>query len=408
MEQTRIFNRNYILLMIINTLLFISFNMINPVLPQYVTGMGMSMTLAGILSGCFSITALICRPLSGMAADRMTPKRMYLVAGFIMTFACAGYIICGGFASLLAVRILHGAFFSVDTTVSLVLVTSFIPRDKMGQGIGLFGIGPIIAISFAPGMGLKLSAAYGCEISFLIAAVMAFMATACMLLIRQEKAETAVDAVEAEPRDTGKRRKSVNIRQFIAVEVVLYALLSGLFSFANSIEYTFMSLYSQSKGIEDISIYFTVSAVFILISRLFAGRLYDRKGLAIVLIPAFALAAGSMFLLGSATGLLLFLVAAALKALGQGAGQPSLQTQCMASVEKSRMGIASSTYYLGPDIMQGLGPVVGGVVIDHAGYEMVYYLCGGLLVLGMAVFWICRTNGTAQGVCDRRNERSEC
>lgn len=392
-KKEKIFNKNYILLMIVNALLFISFNMINPVLPEHITSLGMSVTLAGVISGCFSITALIFRPISGIAADRMNPKWMYAVAGVGITAACVLYMFCSGFATFLVARVLHGIFFAVDTTVALTLVTHFIPVGRMGEGIGLFGIGPIIAISFAPGIGLKTSHIYGAECCFIIAAVMSFLATICIVLISYKK-EPAADKVQIsdDSNISETKQNKFSIKSFIAVEVIIFALLSGLFSFSNSIEYSFISLYSQSKGIEDISLYFTVSAAFILLSRLFAGKIYDKKGLSVILYPAFAAVAASMFIIGSAKCVGFFFIAAALKALGQGAGQPSLQSQCMVSVEKERMGIASSTYYLGPDIMQGIGPVVGGIVIDYAGYEAAYYLCGVLMVLGMIIYMVFKKN----------------
>ena len=386
MKEEKIFNRNYILLMVINTLLFISFNIVNPVLPKHVTDLGMSVTAAGIISGCFSITSLIFRPLCGMAADRLNPKKMYVFAGIMMSVACAGYSFFDSFAGLFAVRILHGIFFAVATTVCLVMVTYFIPKGKMGQGIGFFGIGQIVAISFAPGLGLKVGGALGYGFSFLIASLMALIATVLSLLLSYEHSKTETERSEEVKIEVTEKNVSFSIKKIIAFDVIIFAVLAGLFSFSNSIEYTFMALYSEAKGIEDISIYFTVSAVFILISRLFAGKIYDEKGLSVILYPAFLVAAVSMFVLGHANTLWVFLIAAALKALGQGSGQPSLHSESLLTAGKDRRGIASSTYYLGPDIMQGIGPVVGGIIIDHAGYQTMYYLCGILLLAGMAVY----------------------
>ena len=267
LKEEKIFNRNYILLMVINTLLFISFNIVNPVLPKHVTDLGMSVTAAGIISGCFSITSLIFRPLCGMAADRLNPKKMYVFAGIMMSVACAGYSFFDSFAGLFAVRILHGIFFAVATTVCLVMVTYFIPKGKMGQGIGFFGIGQIVAISFAPGLGLKVGGALGYGFSFLIASLMALIATVLSLLLSYEHSKTETERSEEVKIEVTEKNVSFSIKKIIAFDVIIFAVLAGLFSFSNSIEYTFMALYSEAKGIEDISIYFTVSAVFILISR---------------------------------------------------------------------------------------------------------------------------------------------
>ena len=252
LKEEKIFNKNYILMMIINTMLFISFNMVNPVLPKHVTDLGMSVTAAGVISGCFSITSLIFRPLSGIAADRLNPKKMYVIAGIMMAVACAGYAVAEGFAGLFALRVLHGIFFAVDSTVCLVMVTCFIPEGKMGQGIGLFGIGPIIAISFAPGMGLKLGGLFGYSFSFLIASLMSLIGAVLILFLSYEHRKAGENNDRELKIEVTKKNISFSIKKVIAFDVVIFAVLAGFFSFSNSIEYTFMALYSEARGIEDI------------------------------------------------------------------------------------------------------------------------------------------------------------
>ena len=56
----------------------------------------------------------------------------------------------------------------------------------------------------------------------------------------------------------------------------------------------------------------------------------------------------------------------------QGAAQPSLQAGCINCVGRDRSGVATSTYFLGGDIGQGIGPMAGGFVLARiaglAGY----------------------------------------
>ena len=75
-----------------------------------------------------------------------------------------------------------------------------------------------------------------------------------------------------------------------------------------------------------------------------------------------------------------------LRAFGQGAGQPSLQAASIKKVGRDRIGAANSTYYLGGDIGQGLGPVIGGTVIASFGYTQLFMFCALLLILGMVIF----------------------
>lgn len=57
-----------------------------------------------------------------------------------------------------------------------------------------------------------------------------------------------------------------------------------------------------------------------------------------------------MLLIGYSYGLIPILVAAVLKACGNVGGQISLQTACVKKVDACRIGIATSTYYIGSDL----------------------------------------------------------
>ena len=182
-QPTRIFNRRFIIMALVNTLLFTSFSMINPIIPKYCLSNGMSVSLAGVAAGSLALTALFFRPISGMAADKFNPKWLFMLAGFLGTVAYVLYAISEGFVSTVAIRMMTGACFSVDTTVCMMLVTNFIPREHIGAGIGFFGIGPVLAMSVAPGFGLSLSNNMGFPVAFLVAGGISLLATLMIFLI---------------------------------------------------------------------------------------------------------------------------------------------------------------------------------------------------------------------------------
>ena len=69
-----------------------------------------------------------------------------------------------------------------------------------------------------------------------------------------------------------------------------------------------------------------------------------------------------MLSLGFAYSLSLVIIAAFFKALGLAGGQVSLQAECIRRVDEDRSGVAASTYYIGADIGNGIGPMVGGTI----------------------------------------------
>ena len=466
-QPTRIFNHRFIIMALVNTLLFTSFSMINPIIPKYCLSNGMSVSLAGIAAGSLALTALFFRPISGMAADKFNPKWLFMLAGFLGTVAYVLYAISEGFVSTVAIRMMTGACFSVDTTVCMMLVTNFIPREHIGAGIGFFGIGPVLAMSVAPGFGLSLSNSMGFPVAFLVAGGISLLATLMIFLIpykpsknasvlskhrfkklssRKQASEgvtTPVSSETGQPTSSGAEQpvssgaeqpvssgaeqpvssgtekstssgagqldessKPKGIGRFIAVEAIFFSFMAGLLSFSNGMETSFVALYSESRGIENISVYFTVSALGVLAARLFSGKVYDRRGLNIIFYPAFALAAVAMVILGFAKVLPMFLLAALIKAVAQGSLQPALQTCCLVSVPPERRGLASSTYYIGPDVMQSLGPMAGGVIIQSFGYSAAYFTCAGLFLIGIVIY-IIHTKRTGKSLSWKRSRRGK-
>ena len=87
----------------------------------------------------------------------------------------------------------------------------------------------------------------------------------------------------------------------------------------------------------------------------------------------------------------MILVSCVIRAIGQGAAQPAIQASCLDAVGKNRSGVATSTYYLGGDIGQGIGPIVGGFVISAIvgiqGYTVLFVGCAALLLLAGIYFY---------------------
>ena len=186
---------------------------------------------------------------------------------------------------------------------------------------------------------------------------------------------------------------SIGIKDIIAVEVLGYTCVSSMFSFSNGIVTSYLVLYGRELGIGNISLYFTINALAMFLVRPVSGKLMDKKGMYIVAFPGMALTIVSMLLLASAgrfTGgaFAAVMVSSVLKALGQGAAQPSLQAACIKKVGKERSGSATSTYYLGGDIGQGLAPMIAGVIVGSAltplkGYIVSFNMTAVLLALAM-------------------------
>ena len=177
------------------------------------------------------------------------------------------------------------------------------------------------------------------------------------------------------------RSKRFDINDFISLEILPFALLTGLFSCCNGIVNSFLALIGDERGIEGVGVFFTAYSVIMIATRPITGKLYDHKGIKFILYPCIALAAMSMLILGKATSAWAILFAGVLKALGQGTGAPSIQAHCLKQLGRDKAGVVSSTCYMGNDIGNALGPTVGGIIASRTGYETMFISVAVFLVL---------------------------
>ncbi len=380
-EVKTLWNRYYLMTVFINVLISFSFYMVSSIMSKHLVNIGIDMALAGVIVGLFSITSLVCRPFSGVLADNFSNVKLLRVSNVLMAIGLAGFAFVTDVKLLFLFRIINGAGFALLGTSVITLATSFVPDDRRGEGIGYLGLGMALSSAVAPGFGITIADMLGMKATFIVASLMCVVAI--LLLFFMKDTTTFV----------GKKRKwKFSIRDLIGQEAIPYTLIAGAFSFINGIIASYLVLYADELGIESISAYFTVCAVMLMIARPLSGKLMDKKGIRITVIPGMICTLISMFMLGRATSLAALLISGAIRSLGQGAAQPSLQVGCINKCGKERSGVATSTYYLGGDIFQGIAPMIGGAIIGKAagisGYRLSFNIAGILLFAALVYFII--------------------
>ncbi len=375
----KLWNKHYILVLLLNTLNAFSFFMVATILSKYLVSIGTTMAMAGFIVGLFSLTSLCYRPFSGIMADRLSNVTLLKWSNILMGVGLLGFTITTQIPLLIVFRIINGVGFALSGTCQITLASRYIPKDKMGEGIGYLGLGMVLGSAVAPGLGLALAEGYGMKITFLISAALTVFAFIILCFQKEERKQII-------------EKKRITFSDIIAVKALPYTLVAGAYSFVNGIIASYLVLYADEIGVKGISLYFTVCAIVLFIIRPFSGKLMDKKGIRVTVLPGLLLTALAMFMLGNSRTLTLILITGAIRSLGQGAAQPSLQAGCISAVGKEKSGVATSTYYLGGDVCQGFGPMIGGVIVGKiagiAGYTTLFQICGVLLLCALVFFFM--------------------
>jgi predicted MFS family arabinose efflux permease len=376
-HSERLWNKNYIILILVNIFFAFSFNMVSTILSKYLVQLGMALTATGVVLGIFSITALIIRPISGVAADRLNKKNILIISNLLIGFSVLGYTVSDSVTVIMLFRILHGIGFGMSGTASIALASEIIPKNRTGEGIGYVGLGQILAVAVAPGLGIMVADQLGYGATFVTSFILAMIASFLLLFFRSDSSAT---------REKPSVSAKISFNQLIAKDVLIFAIISGVMSFNNGIVNAYILLFSDQLNIGNISAYFFVSAVVMLIIRPLSGRVMDTKGLSVVVYPAFVIGIIAMVFHGLSTSLWMLLVAVVLKSIAGASIQASLLAESIRRAGENRSGVATSTFYIGADVGQGIGPMIGGMIATAFGYNVMFYFCGLVTLLGGLLF----------------------
>ena len=374
-KKSKLWSFSFTILVIINSVNAIVSYMINPVFPDFLVSNGVTFELTGIISSLLSWIALLLRPFAGYYSDRMNKKHLMIIS-YVGTAICVyGYSLCHSFGSALIVRILNGVFFGHSGTVSMAFAASFVPVERMAEGVGYIGLASLIGNLCGPRLGNVIGDVFGINILFILATVVSLLCSLIIIMVPYKHIQQ-------------KTARSINLSGLFAKELTVYMLIIGLFSFGNGIISYYLRNMGNTRGIKNISLFFTVYSICMLFIKPYAGKLHDKKNVSFILFPAFILYTVGIIILANSYSLLPVLIAAVFKAIGQGSGSPAIQAEGIKILGKERSGVASSTIMIGQDIGNGLGPIYASKVINNIGYTNMFYVYAVMLITGFVGYYI--------------------
>ena len=357
---SKFWTKNFILILIANFATFFGFYMLLPTLPIYVKVLTGQETLAGLAMGIFLISAIFIRPFAGRAVDSYGRKGIFIL-GLIIFFLCTLALNWARTLFLLfLIRFIQGFSWGYGNTAATTIVSDVLPKHRLAEGMGYFGLSMSIAMGVAPALALYIIGKYSFNLMFNVSSFAVFFAAILAIFITYHKVEKIVS-------------KEKPIKSKLFEKTALHPSLVAFFVTLNySSILSFLALYGVDLKIVNIGLFFSAFAVSITLTRPFLGRLADKKGYDIVMIPGLLMMIVTMLLLFKAQSLPLFITAGVIYGIGIGAVQPTLQAMSVLNVSASRRGAANGTFYTFYDLGVGLGSIIWGAVAHTMGYSLMY------------------------------------
>ena len=187
-----------------------------------------------------------------------------------------------------------------------------------------------LGTAIGPFMGMAISQAVGMHGLFAVCLIIALICLVSLLWFRPPREER-------KPFTGG----AAHLRDFIEPTAVPIGIVACLVFFGYASILTFLSSYAEQEGIQTAASFFFVAyAITMFVSRLFTGKIFDRRGANVVMIPAFVLAIAGMAAVGLAFNGAILLLGAALLGAGIGTLQSCGLTIALQKASVRRISLA--------------------------------------------------------------------
>lgn len=404
----------------------------------YVALYGGTAAYAGVLAAVFSGAAAVVRLLSGPLIDGRG-RRIVMLFGFaVLIVGTVGPLFTHDVAPFVVFRILQGAGFSAVTTASATAAADALPASRMGEGIGYYGLGQALSMSVGPALALALVSTDPPENLFVGVTAIAVVGLSMIFLCRYEKhpemlpkeavyrrrleeggsEATRTGAIEAgkeskqvEAREGGKRTEAAETttstaqsrmegrpkRESIASRIFEKHALPGtlpmiVLSPALGFAIFFVGLYGASLGVGNAGLFYTLSAVSMILVRLKSGAFMDRfapikilpVALACGLIAFAMLVACGTVLDGTPVCNAVFNLSGIVYGFCTGIALPLNQSVAVKNTPPERWGAANALFQLAIDVGIGGACVIWGIVNDCFGFPVT--ICCAMCCIAASYF----------------------
>ena len=403
--KEKLFSKDYILVMISGTGQGFTNHFFAAILGIYVVNiLGGTWTQAGILGMIYSITALAARLTAGGASDKFGRVKLLVGGTFICAVACVLFGLAGAIPALIIIRAFHGYGFGMAHTCAGAVVADVLPKSRMAEGIGYFGLGNTLAQAIGPAIAIAVIGAgpqyhlIDFRFLFFISAglcVIGMIANGCVTYERKQKAASAqqkrADAPHTVPTPlpVAELDETPPGKAFLGFDLAVFApvlVLVVMFLGVTSTVLFLIPFATTVLGVGNPGPYFVVRAAGVFISRLVFGRIADRRGSDIIIIPGMIVMVACLALIPFASSFGMLIAIGFPHGMAQGAVMPTFNSLILLRCSPARRGSAAGAFGASIDIGFSVGAPLQGLLADAFDLRFVFWVSAILVAISLVMF----------------------
>ena len=395
----------------------------------YVDRLGGTSTFAGFLATMYTASAAVTRLISGPMIDTRGRFVVMMAGSIVLVIGTLVPLVNSSDVALVICRVLQGLGFSAANTATATVAADVLPYSRVGEGMSYYGLGQAVAMSIGPALGLFLVSTDPATNLFLGLSIAALLPIALALACRYERnvkvlPETStyrrrVEQREAEqakriaqglpPEDVQQQTASDDqykgIWKILEPGALPGALPLMFISPAFGFSIFFVGVIGTTYGIVNPGLYFTLSAVSMILVRFGSNRYMDAFPAIVTYTAALAcgLVAFVLLFLITTMGLpeptmrVMLYIAGPFYGVCLGVATPVDHTVSIKCTKPERWGATNALFLFALDVALGVSSIIWGVINDTFGFHasivgvivciIASYVCAWITYLASEKTW---------------------
>jgi predicted MFS family arabinose efflux permease len=255
----------------------VDFMMVIPLAPDFAASLGIPSSQLGLVAGSYTAAAAVAGVVAALFLDRFDRRKALFVAMLGLVTGTAAASLAVGLGSMLAARMLAGAFGGPATSLTLSILTDTVPPERRGKALGAVMGAFSAASALGVPAGLTLARVGGWQAPFIVVAIAGVVLASAVAGLMPPMRKHLDD--QAGP---GKHTPPRPLRSFLADRTVLLSLaataVTMMGAFAVIVNISAFLQFNLGFPRDGIDYLYAAGGLVTFFTMRIAGMLIDRRG----------------------------------------------------------------------------------------------------------------------------------
>lgn len=361
--------------------MFVVFYMITSGFPIYTSTISDDPTITGIMTTTLMTASLITRFFASIIIQKVNMKLLLIISFLYFAGTIALTLVNDSIGFLIFIRALQGIGFCMLTNLAFTISSNIIPKSRVGEGLAFFTMATSIGTSIGPFIAISYLTNYSFQSMMLLTLGLMVFSTVGSLFTKNIDT-TSIDKLQ-------ERTKESFYKYMFDKRVLFPSILVSINYMAIAGGINFMGAFGKEINVGgSISQFFIAQGITMVIIRSFSGKIFDKHGHRVLIIPAAISGAVGLVLLGFSTNMVMVLIAGVLFGVAFAINQPIIQAWALTLVPPEKKTTATSMILIFIDSGLAMGSIGLGLLAKVVGYGMMFSISGALMIILLVMYLI--------------------